>query len=252
MKNVHVLPTNKPSRLQLNINNGKLILFDNFQSENESVHLSNQHIYITSDEEIKKDEYYLGDDNHIYNLVTSVNNNGKKIILTTDQDLIYDGVQAIDDEFLEWFVKNPTCEFGKIINDTYTVGEMSKLPLGTRNHKYKIIIPQEEPKQKNQDYIDDCFRVLSSKEPIYEKETLQKAAKNYGWRIKINSFSDPVKANELAESATIDFIEGAKWKAERTYAKEEVRQMVKNAYIMGRKNIFIGAFNDWFNQFKKK
>jgi hypothetical protein len=36
--------------------------------------------------------------------------NYKKIILTTDQDLIKDGVQAIDDEFLEWFVKNPSCE----------------------------------------------------------------------------------------------------------------------------------------------
>ena len=34
----------------------------------------------------------------------------KKIIITTDQDLIKDGVQAIDDEFLEWFVKNPSCE----------------------------------------------------------------------------------------------------------------------------------------------
>jgi hypothetical protein len=31
------------------------------------------------------------------------------IILTTDGDLIDDGVQAIDDEFLEWFVKNPIC-----------------------------------------------------------------------------------------------------------------------------------------------
>jgi hypothetical protein len=33
-----------------------------------------------------------------------------KIILTTDQDLIKDGVQAIDDEFLEWFVNNTSCE----------------------------------------------------------------------------------------------------------------------------------------------
>jgi hypothetical protein len=30
----------------------------------------------------------------------------KKIILTTDLDLIKDGVQSIDNEFLEWFVKN--------------------------------------------------------------------------------------------------------------------------------------------------
>ena len=34
----------------------------------------------------------------------------KKIILTTDKELIKDGVQAIDDDFLEWFVKNPSCE----------------------------------------------------------------------------------------------------------------------------------------------
>ena len=27
----------------------------------------------------------------------------KKIILTTDDDIINDGVQSIDDEFLEWF-----------------------------------------------------------------------------------------------------------------------------------------------------
>jgi hypothetical protein len=33
-----------------------------------------------------------------------------KIILTTDQELIKDGVQVIDDEFLKWFVKNPSCE----------------------------------------------------------------------------------------------------------------------------------------------
>ena len=46
----------------------------------------------------------------------------KKIILTTDQDLIEDGVQAIDDEFLEWFVKNPSCErvrVGKFVSGKY-------------------------------------------------------------------------------------------------------------------------------------
>ena len=44
-----------------------------------------------------------------------------------------------------------------------------------------------------------------------EKETLEEAAENYGWRSKRNSFSDKVKANELAESAQQDFITGAKW-----------------------------------------
>jgi hypothetical protein len=34
----------------------------------------------------------------------------RKVVLTTDQKLIKDGVQAIDDEFLDWLVKNPSCE----------------------------------------------------------------------------------------------------------------------------------------------
>jgi len=56
-----------------------------------------------------------------------------------------------------------------------------------------------------------CKRV----ERKLEKMILEKAAENYGWRIKTNGFSDPVKANELAESAKQDFIEGAKWMQEQ-------------------------------------
>jgi hypothetical protein len=36
--------------------------------------------------------------------------------MTTDQELIKDGVQAIDDEFLEWFCsKNGQVDFVKVI-----------------------------------------------------------------------------------------------------------------------------------------
>jgi ABC-type metal ion transport system substrate-binding protein len=50
-----------------------------------------------------------------------------------------------------------------------------------------------------------------------KQETLEEAAEKYGWRIKINTFSDKVKANELAESAQQDFIKGAKSDAARDY-----------------------------------
>ena len=59
-----------------------------------------------------------------------------------------------------------------------------------------------------------------------KKETLEEAAENYGWRIKRNTFSDVVKANELAESAKQDFIAGAKYQAERMYSEEEVKVIV--------------------------
>ncbi len=71
------------------------------------------HIYITSDEEIKEGDWFY---NPKFNEI-GINYNPdscKKIILTTDQDLINDGVQSIDDEFLKWFIKNPSCEFVEI------------------------------------------------------------------------------------------------------------------------------------------
>jgi hypothetical protein len=60
----------------------------------------------------------------------------KKIILTTDQDLIKDGVQAIPDEFLEWFVKNPSCEEVEVEKD-YNYGNLE-------HFDYKIIIPKDK------------------------------------------------------------------------------------------------------------
>ena len=59
----------------------------------------------------------------------------KKIILTTDQ--LLDGVQSIDDEFLNWFVENPGCEEAKV-----EITEISCIiPNFGDVDKYKIIIP---------------------------------------------------------------------------------------------------------------
>jgi hypothetical protein len=149
MKNINVIPTEKPSRLYkddnqvLTLNTHPLLkgIFTNGIG-------SNQNIYITSDEYIGL-SYYL-DGNLVRKGVVDdkeyweVRKDYKKIILTTDQDLVVNGVQAIDDEFLEWFVKNPSCEEVDVMTDAFTVKEMPMLPIGTRNFKYKIIIPNLE------------------------------------------------------------------------------------------------------------
>ena len=86
-------------------------------------------------------------------------------------------------------------------------------------------------------------------------KTLEEAAENYGWRIKTNTFSDRVKANELANSAKQDFIAGAKWQAERMYSEEEVLDLLnkREDYINSEDNIFdYQSTNQWFEQFKKK
>jgi hypothetical protein len=114
MKNIHLLPTEKASRLHLWFDeNGTSLEF----CELDHSHTRNkQHIYITSDEEIKEDDWVLGGlggfDIKKYGKYFA--DDWKKIILTTDQDLIKDGVQAIDDKFLKWFVKNPSCDFVEV------------------------------------------------------------------------------------------------------------------------------------------
>ena len=55
--------------------------------------------------------------------------------------LIKDGVQAIDDEFLEWFVKNPNCEEIEVV-------DVRNLGVYGSYYPYKINIPKKETKQE--------------------------------------------------------------------------------------------------------
>lgn len=169
MKNIHVTPTDKPSRLYKNDNQ---VLTLNTHPVLKGIFTngigSNQHIYITNSEKIKEGDWlfssktnnifkadsieYLESHNMIEDFDKSFYINSKyskKIILTTDKDLIADGVQAIDDDFLEWFVKNPSCEFVEVREEEVFVGFIDgngKKPI--YDDEYNIIIPKEELKQE--------------------------------------------------------------------------------------------------------
>ena len=186
MKNRYILPTDKPSRLYLG-NNGNFVFGmtqTSIQSRNDD--FTNQNIYITSDEQLKYKDYYTVDGKKIYycnTLNPSRNNHDKKIILTTDQDLIKDGVQAIDDEFLEWFVKNPSCEEVFLTNDFEQVNQDNPILRGSTNvvHKYKIIIPKEEPKQETlEEDLDEIKNIrlwLKNKKDLCDKIIFKKYKK---------------------------------------------------------------------------
>lgn len=147
MKNTHVIPTDKPSRLF--IYNENLGLSKEFQYGSNSV--QNQNIYITNSEVIKEGDCVL-DCFGVHKVIT--NNDGllcrkgvrystvflatdsKKIVLTTDRDLIKEGIQGIPDDFLEWFIKNPSCEeiyVNKI--------ELFDFEIDKYVYDYKIVIP---------------------------------------------------------------------------------------------------------------
>ena len=143
----------------------------------ENIHKIRENIYITNDEEIKEGDWMIrGNEQPIKvtkDFFWDFGVRYYKIILTTDQDLIKDGVQAIDDEFLEWFIKNPNCKEVDI-NIDFGVG------LDISINFYKIIIPKEELNQEKllgktisqKDADKDSFEDVTKykKERMYSKE----------------------------------------------------------------------------------
>ena len=189
MKNIHVLSTPKPSRLWFYKQTD--ILLTGLTVE-KSKDIDTQHLYITNDEEIKEDVKWIIhngkiheviENKELYISVKELNHIDirkdfcKKIILTTDQDLINDGVQAIDDEFLEWFVKNPSCEEVEVESNKCLVKRgqcsCSYQDIDCQCLGYKIIIPKEEPI-----HLLSCCKSLEEcycgKYP--KQETLEEAA----------------------------------------------------------------------------
>jgi hypothetical protein len=159
MKNVYLLPTDKPSRLAgseyITNEQGidkrvlKFKLWDKLipNKDLKDIGYIPQNIYITSDEEIKEGDWLF--DLDIKRIVKANNRRVetskaigcwyyKKIILTTDQDLIADGIQPIDNDFLEWFVKNPSCEKVEV---SYEVLK----PFQSEDKGYLIHCPDNEP-----------------------------------------------------------------------------------------------------------
>jgi hypothetical protein len=256
MKNIYLLPTDKYSDLVYSTNKYGGYFLSRHYSPMREMGDSYQNIYITSDEEIKEGDWVLGDfpDKPIGKVIskygeefTAQSLNGdkyglaqydsKKIILTTDQDLIKDGVQSIDDGFLEWFVKNPNCEEVEV-ESWQTKGEW--------DIDYKIIIPKEEPKQikcycGHTSYCD-CSPLDEAKQ-----ETLEEAADTYAKK----QYGNSCGAREERKICKEDFIAGAKWKQERSYSEEDMKQF--GLYLGDNlKKLKNKSIDEIFEQFKKK
>ena len=225
MKNIHILPTDKPSRLYSKDGNHKLdnstIAMDWYIS---SVGYKPHHIYITSDKKIKEGDWFYDLGTKYIKIKQSWENshldfNGKKIILTTDQDLIKDGVQPIDDEFLQWFVQNP-CE---------KVEVQKWSSLAECGYSYHIIIPKEEPNKTH--YLDEIpntnkevvLKMFEAAIPKLEpkQETLEEAAERM-------SKEHYVDQSDYWAVGVDSFKRGAKWQAERMYSEEEVDKLISD------------------------
>jgi hypothetical protein len=269
MKNLFILPTPNPSRLQLqmdgtyHIENGQSIALRSYQN-----------IYIISDEKTKEKDWCLHQLQHEYNLTRAYEDNALlhyKIILTTDQDLIKDGVQAIDDNFLNWFVKNPSCEEVDVVKNII----IDTLPIKNL-FEYKIIIPKEELNPTTQ-VVREAMRIVSKevRPPKVVREGLVKEELNLNCfdcnkslqdctcmedtiNMKQETLEEFIEREGYPEGHTQDIWEtgvrdGAAWQQERLYSYDELRKVAYNAFCLGQLNEPTeNKFNLWIQQFKKK
>lgn len=216
-KNIFLLPTDKASVLykRNDLNTFHLGEFDICKPNDEL--RTNYYIYITSDEEIKVNDY-ITDGYKVWKWKDNSSLLGrKKVILTIDFDLIKENVQAIDDEFLEWLCKNPTCEFVEVIKQLlceYCGQEHCDRCKGYDDVDwYEIIIPQEETKEvichdKFDRVIQDgCYVDVQNAgvHKVYKKEDGQLYFKPYGKEDKVsNYFSNDLILTTIASKNIAD------------------------------------------------
>ena len=230
MKNIHILSTEKPSRLS-DCHDNKLHLDDVRYLRNY------KNIYITSDEEIKDGDYYY--DNivlqvrqwksfMIYNNVQHF-----KIILTTDQDLIEDGVQPIPDEFLEWFVKNSSCERVKV--NRFVSG------------KYfctNPIISKEETKPKTMlESLQEYFKNTSKEKVLEDWNQFQHLDKE---GITVKEFLENQKQETLEEFSRRRFNE----QKLDTYTSYNIEDAIKEG-VKWQQEQEQNNENSWFNEYQE-
>jgi hypothetical protein len=260
MKNVHLLASPKPSRLFYHSELKQLVLTNKIILRDVVL---NQNIYITSDVEIKEGDWCLdikrniifqskrneiGTSKKIPIIICTyegcyIKKDCKKIILTTDQDLIKDGVQAIDDEFLEWFVKNPSCEEVEVkCYSKFNDGDFIDYKIFEEKLKHinKIIIPKQHPQFGTKEFNDLANQYFGGKPSTklhkgevvdesypkeFKQETLEEVAINYS-----NNFTE-----DEGKFAIEDFINGAKWQQEQD--AEEIKLLREEiSYLKRNKN----------------
>jgi hypothetical protein len=256
-KNIFLLPTKESHLFYHDCIKNYSYKIDKYNKCKETKCKHPQNIYITNDEKVEIGEYGLGYAHGIKNGVGSgwflfkhdgsnqaklnaLCTDTKKIIITNDSELITDGVQEISEDFLQWFIKNPSCESVEVKEKQHFEADKSKRidSLNGVYYSYKIIIPKEAKQEatlknlenissKNIDYefveiVNDNFWDL-----IDSNERLKEAAEKF--------YSEQSESYENAIEPTFDdsrylvtgFIDGVKSNIARDYWFEKFQAYVE-------------------------
>jgi hypothetical protein len=299
MKNVHLIPTDKPSRLGRFVDTGNLFL----RTPNDLPRGENVNVCITNSEDIK--DGYVTDGENLFKVIsnnfktlrcTDKDNNliklhelrVKKIILTTDPELIKDGVQEIPNDFLEWFVNSPSCQYDGYKDIAWdqiiTLKEKPKqYPIGgyapgfyscecitcktefmgdkraVQCEPCAIKTTQEEPKKDYSglhlrhcyqgEYKDGC-KYGKDDCPAKPLEPKQETIEEVAVKYVRNEHDDTLKL-----ISKYSFKDGAKWQQEQDknkYSQEDMQEYAEFCIRCYNEGLPLIVAQDWSKQFKKK
>lgn len=281
MKNIHLVETNSKSRLVLRDIDKKLILHTPITQW----HGKNLNIYVTSEDDIREKDWCLYNKNHnsknpswevvkcskIERKEMHPVSEGrlllwmKKIILTDNEELIKDGVQAVPEEFLEWFVNNQSCELVEVKkNYLSNDGKWKDVLLPSEwevdtKVNYKIVIPKEEQTQLHSsngdivpDYSQPKSHLESTLEGLDKVETLEEIKPPIGKFIIENA--TPTKG---ADGDYYHYSEVCKL-LKLLYSEDDIALAFNEGQALGVRGKLIDGKEwvrthkkEWFEQFKK-
>jgi hypothetical protein len=243
MRNIYLLPTDKPSSLYYKDDNYKLanstISIDWYIS---SAGYKPTNIYITNDEKIKEGDYVIEDiGGVVYGPIDrdSIVENPKKIILTSDQELTEHGIQSIDDEFLEWFVNNPNCEYVEV-----ELLQAYKLDRELGDFMYKTVFPQKE-----QDY--EIVSIGEERIKLYiQEQNIDNTMKNND-TLEFGLMEIELKNTKRILASLEKALEDRDKQIAEMYSKEEVYKiLVEHTIELFKKEPC--TLDEWFEKYKKK
>jgi len=196
----------------------------------------------------------------------------KEILLSTDTELIQDGVQAIDDEFLQWFVKNPSCEEVEIDYQTTDITEK-----GEWLYNYGIIIPTEEPfkhigrvipKEEilanrcsayefidfdKQETLEEAFRKLDEQQKGYTKFDVLRFGATWQQKQNAEEIQDLKNRLDIVNKSSTKAIKLVEELQQNSYSEEDMFDCWKASSTANISDESLKVhFNVWFKKFKKK
>lgn len=207
-----------------------------------------RNLYITINGSFSRDEYVTDGIEVIKATPKLVNAQGlldrrewKKIVLTTDPDLIAARVKSAGDEFLDWFVKNPNCETVGVRQRPKVKATVKGAGIGYFANGYDTIIPKKNFYCGNEvDYGEQCsfqcdrcvnatgvdygYLPNDETEPIIKKEYIDdQDAYGYDTLVKKENKREPIP--ELTNLIMMVSMDGKNWK------KRNVIALSKGIYV---------------------